>query len=59
MNKPTYTIKKAYVMTDSGAEKVIWNIMEGDFVVDSTDLKRDAKYWCDKWNYYKSIGLRE
>jgi hypothetical protein len=24
--------------------------MDGDFVVDACDLKRDAKYYCDLWN---------
>jgi hypothetical protein len=50
MNKPTYTLKKAYVETHTGAEKPVWHIMDGDFVVDACDLKRDAKYFCDKWN---------
>jgi len=50
MNKPTYTIKKAYAETSTGAEKVVWYIMDGDFVVDACDLKRDAKFYCDKWN---------
>lgn len=31
-------------------EKVIWNILFGDEVVDACNLRRDAKIWCDKWN---------
>jgi hypothetical protein len=45
-----YTVKKAYSETHTGREISIWHIMDGDFVVDACDLKRDAKYWCDKWN---------
>ena len=45
-----YTIKKSYTMTNAGVEKAVWYIMDGDFVVDATDLRRDAKYYADKWN---------
>ena len=45
-----YTIKRAYAQTHTGREIYVWHIMDGDFVVDACDLKRDAKYWCDKWN---------
>ena len=50
MSKPTYTIKKAYAQTDTGREIYVWNIMDGDFVVDVCSLRRDAKYFCDMWN---------
>ena len=50
MNKPTYTLKKACTETKTGAERVVWYIMDGDFVVDACDLRRDAKYFCDMWN---------
>jgi len=50
MNKQTYTVKRSYTFTPTGFEKVIWHIMDGEFVVDACDLKRDAKYYCDKWN---------
>ena len=55
MNKPTYTIKKSYTMTKTGLEKVVWYIMDGDFVVDACDLRRDAKYYCDLWNSAKQL----
>ena len=45
-----YTIKKSYTMSKDGVEKAVWYIMDGDFVVDVTDLRRDAKYYADKWN---------
>jgi len=45
-----YTIKKSYTMSKAGVEKSVWYIMDGDFVVDATDLRRDAKYYADKWN---------
>jgi hypothetical protein len=45
-----YTIKKSYTMSTAGVEKSVWYIMDGDFVVDATDLRRDAKYYADKWN---------
>jgi hypothetical protein len=45
-----YTIKKSYTMSKSGVEKSVWYIMDGDFVVDVTDFRRDAKYYADKWN---------
>jgi len=45
-----YTIKKSYTMSKAGVEKSVWHIMDGDFVVDVTDLRRDAKYYADKWN---------
>ena len=48
--KTTYTVKRAYTMSRSGVEKTVWYIMDGDFVVDVCDLKRDAKYYCDLWN---------
>jgi hypothetical protein len=50
MNKQTYTLKKSYTLTPTGAEKTVWHIMDGDFVVDACDLKRDAKHYCDLWN---------
>ena len=50
MNNQTYTIKRAYCMTSTGLERVVWHIMDGDFVVDACDLKRDAKYYCEQWN---------
>ena len=50
MNKQTYTIKRAYAQTSTGREIYVWHIMNGDFVVDACDLKRDAKYYADKWN---------
>ena len=37
-------------MSKAGVEKSVWHIMDGDFVVDVTDLRRDAKYYADKWN---------
>jgi hypothetical protein len=37
-------------MSKAGVEKAVWYIMDGDFVVDVTDLRRDAKYYADKWN---------
>jgi hypothetical protein len=37
-------------MSKAGVEKSVWYIMDGDFVVDATDLRRDAKYYADKWN---------
>lgn len=49
MNKK-YTIKRAYSETSTGRQIVVWHIMNGNFVVDATDLKRDAKYLADKWN---------
>ena len=46
-----YTVKKAYSYDrHTGREKVIWNILFGDEVVDACNLRRDAKIWCDKWN---------
>ena len=45
-----YTIKKSYTMSKAGVEKSVWYIMDGDFVVDVTDLRRDARYYADKWN---------
>ena len=51
--KMNYTIKKSYTMTKTGTEKAVWYIMDGDFVVDACDLRRDAKYYCDMWNSAK------
>lgn len=46
-----YTVKKAYSYDHrTGREKVIWNIVYGDEVVDACNLRRDAKFWCEKWN---------
>jgi len=46
-----YTIKRAYrVDSSTGRERVVWWIMHGEVVVDACDLKRDAQYFCDKWN---------
>lgn len=45
-----YTIKRAYAQTHTGREIYVWHIMDGDFVVDAFNLKRDAKYYADKWN---------
>ena len=46
-----YSFKKAYSYDRrTGREKVIWNILFGDEVVDACNLRRDAKIWCDKWN---------
>ena len=46
-----YTVKKAYSYDRrTGREKVIWNILFGDEVVDACNLRRDAKDFCDKWN---------
>ncbi len=53
MTKPVYTIKKSYTMTKTGLEKAVWYIMDGDFVVDACDLRRDAKFYCDLWNSAK------
>ena len=52
MTKPDekYTIKKSYILSNTGVEKSVWYIMDGDFVVDATELRRDAKYYADKWN---------
>ena len=53
-----YTIKQSYTMSKSGVEKVVWHIMDGDFVVDATDLKRDAKHYADKWNAAEKETLK-
>lgn len=46
-----YSVKKAYSYDRrTGRERVIWNILFGDEVVDACNLRRDAKYWVDKWN---------
>ena len=45
-----YTVKRAYAQTHTGREIYVWHIMDGDFVVDACDMKRDAKYYADKWN---------
>ena len=45
-----FTLKKAYTETSSGYEKVVWYVMDGDFVTDAFDLRRDAKYYMDLWN---------
>ena len=46
-----YSVKKAYAYDHrTGSEKVIWHIVYGDEVVDACNLRRDAKFWCDKWN---------
>lgn len=45
-----FTLKKAYTETSSGFEKVVWYVMDGNFVTDAFDLKRDAKYYMDLWN---------
>jgi hypothetical protein len=45
-----YTLKKSFHETITGYEKVVWYVMDGDFVVDGFSLKRDAKYYMDLWN---------
>lgn len=45
-----YTVKKAYGSDTMGRIRVIWNIMYGEEVIDTCNLRRDAKHWCDKWN---------
>ena len=45
-----FTLKKAYTETSTGREKIVWYVMDGDFVTDAFDLKRDAKYYMDLWN---------
>lgn len=37
-------------MTSSGLEKVIWHVMDGDFITDAFDLRRDAKFYMGLWN---------
>ena len=50
MIKQTYTVKRASATTSTDREITVWHIMNGDFIVDACALKRDAKYYCDKWN---------
>ena len=50
MIKQKYTVKRAYAQTSTGREIYVWHIMDGDFVVDACNLKRDAKYYCDLWH---------
>jgi hypothetical protein len=45
-----YTIKRAFSETITGYEKVVWNVMDGEFIVDTFSLKRDAKYFMELWN---------
>lgn len=45
-----YTVEKAYAYDTMGRERVIWNIMYGEEVVDACNTRRDAKHWCAKWN---------
>ena len=45
-----YSLKRAFQSTITGYEKVVWNVMDGDFVIDTFSLKRDAKYYMDLWN---------
>lgn len=54
-----YTLRKAYILTRTGREKVVWHVMLGDFVADAFDLRRDAKFYMDAWNAYAELRLRE
>jgi hypothetical protein len=45
-----FTLQRAFRETITGYEKVVWNVMDGDFVVDAFSLRRDAKYYMDLWN---------
>lgn len=45
-----FTLKKAFSMTSTGREKVCWYVMDGSFVTDAFDLKRDAVYYMGLWN---------
>jgi hypothetical protein len=57
MNK--YTVQKAYGTTPSGKERVVWNVMEGNFVVDTFNLKRDAVYYAKSWNQAAEVAARD
>lgn len=45
-----YTLNKSYGTTHTGREVVLWDVMDGDYTVDTFSLKRDAKYYMDLWN---------
>ena len=49
-----YTIQKAYGTTSTGRMIPVWNVVEmvGTVVhvVDTFSLKRDAKYYAEKWS---------
>ena len=45
-----FTLKKAFRETITGYEKVVWYVMDGNFVTDAFDLKRDAVYYMGLWN---------
>ena len=57
MNK--YTVVKAYGTTRSGKERVVWNIMEGSFVVDTFNRRYVAKYYMEKWNTAAEVAARD
>ena len=54
-----YTVQKAYGTTPTGRERVVWNVMEGDFVVDTFSLKRDAVYYMEQWNKAADYAQRD
>ena len=57
MNK--YTVQKAYGTTPTGKERVVWNVMEGNFVVDTFNKRYVAKYYADKWNQAAEVAARD
>lgn len=54
-----YTVKKAYSSTHTGRMFVVWNVMEGDFIVDTFSLKSEAVYYCNKYNRAAEIAARD
>lgn len=45
-----FTVQKAYGTTSTGKERVVWNVMQGEFVVDTFNKRYIAKYYADKWS---------
>mgnify|MGYP003352119702 CR=1 FL=1 len=50
MNK--FTFQKAYGSTPTGREYAVWNVVDTitNYVIDTFNTRRDAKYYCDLWN---------
>lgn len=53
MEQTKYRVVKAYGTTRTGGERVVWNVMDGSFVVDTFSRRYVAKYYADKWNKVK------
>ena len=45
-----FTVQKSFGTTSTGKERVVWNVMQGEFVVDTFNKRYIAKYYAEKWS---------